>query len=156
GASGATPTKLTVSNNLLFFSAQTTTNGRELWRTDGTFFGTFALGDLNPGAVSSLPAQLTDAGGQLFFTANDGTHGVELWRSGGPGARPTVVVRLTHGRSSNPAALTNANGVLYFIRPYNGKYQELWKSDGTAAGTILVKDTYTSGGEMFPIGADKG
>ena len=72
-------------NNILFFVDDSGQSGHELWRSDGTAAGTFAVKDVNPGAVGSNPEYLTNVGGALYFIANDGVHGraVEKRRDGG-------------------------------------------------------------------------
>ncbi len=47
-------------------------------------------------------------------------------------------------RGSGVSSLVNLNGTLYFAASDGMKAAALWKSDGTAAGTVLVKDTYQS------------
>ena len=51
------------------------------------------------------------------------------------------------------------NGTLFFVADDGSHVPELWKSDGTAAGTVLVKQTYAVGmtdvnGTLFFAGAD--
>ena len=76
-----------------FFSAFDTTNGQELWKSDGTLAGTTLVKDIRPGAGDSYPFALTDVAGTLFFAADDGTtSGYELWKSNGTDAG---TVRLT-------------------------------------------------------------
>ncbi len=58
----------------LFFSAQESAFGYELWRTDGTTTGTKRVLDIYTGSTSSSPQYLTNAGGTLFFAARNGAH----------------------------------------------------------------------------------
>jgi ELWxxDGT repeat protein len=46
---------------------------------------------------------------------------------------------------SDPQELINVNGTIFFRANDGINGAELWKSDGTAAGTVMVKDIYTSG-----------
>lgn len=70
---------LWASNNRLYFAANDTTHGTELWVSDGTTAGTRILNDLRPGIESSgaNPVLLYDH--LLYFAADDGTSGIELW-----------------------------------------------------------------------------
>ena len=73
------PTDLTVVGNTLFFVATHHTNGKELWKSDGTSSGTMMVKDINSGTSSSDPEYLTAVGSTLYFQANDGSNGKELW-----------------------------------------------------------------------------
>ncbi|MEM7051835.1 MAG: ELWxxDGT repeat protein [Acidobacteriota bacterium] len=68
----------TAVDDAIFFAAQDSAHGIELWRTDGTEDGTVLAADINPRG-DSVPTQLTALGRQLLFTANDGDEGVELF-----------------------------------------------------------------------------
>ncbi|NIR71236.1 MAG: T9SS type A sorting domain-containing protein [Phycisphaerae bacterium] len=125
---------LTDVNGTLFFVANEQTNGRELWKSDGTVGGTVLVKDINPGSTGSIPLSLANVNGTLFFSADDGVNGRELWKSDGTAAG-TVLVKDINLGMLNPTWLTNVNGTLFF----SAGGRELWKSDGTTAGTVLVK-----------------
>ena len=76
------PSLLTVIGSTLFFKADDGTNGRELWKSDGTASGTVMVKDINSGSGSSSPLYFTAIGNTLFFRADDGTNGDELWMYG--------------------------------------------------------------------------
>src|SRR5262249_5197882 len=105
------------------------TNGRELWRSDGTAQGTVLVKDIAKGSTDSNPQYLTVANGALYFSAAGG-----LWKSDGTAAGTVLV------KTVDAAYLQNVNGTLYFVGTDATHGAELWKSDGTAAGTVLVKD----------------
>ena len=63
----------------LYFKGYDTTNGYELWKSDGTASGTVMVKDIRSGSSSSNPNYLTVLGNTLFFQANDGFIGVELY-----------------------------------------------------------------------------
>ncbi|MEG5002090.1 DUF4347 domain-containing protein, partial [Microcoleus sp. B5-C4] len=144
GLADSSPSSLTIVNGNLYFIANTT-NGLELWKSDGTAAGTVLVKDINSGVGSSFPSSysnLTNVNGTLYFTANDGTNGNELWKSDGTAAGTVLVKDINPGTGgSGPQYLANVNGTLYFSveKGTNGGY-ELWKSDGTADGTLLLKD----------------
>ncbi|WP_143406385.1 ELWxxDGT repeat protein, partial [Estrella lausannensis] len=141
-ASGASsPANFVDVNGTLYFTATTSTNGLELWKSDGSAAGTVLVKDINPGTLSSSPGNLTNVNGTLFFTADDGSNGVELWKSDGTAAGTTLVKNIyTTNGSSNPTGLTNISGILYFSAsdPSNGT--EVWRSDGTSSGTYMIAD----------------
>ena len=65
----------------LYFAANDGTNGRELWRTNGTT--TTLVEDIRTGSDGSYPDYFTALGDYLYFQADDGTNGYELWRTDG-------------------------------------------------------------------------
>ncbi len=76
----SSPAWLTAMGDLLYFSALSPENGRELFRTDGTMNGTAMEMDINSGLSSSDPSSLKVVGDNLWFMARDGTHGFEPWK----------------------------------------------------------------------------
>ncbi|NOS68464.1 MAG: hypothetical protein HOP33_00850, partial [Verrucomicrobia bacterium] len=143
GSGSSNPSNLTNVNGVLFFTANTSTNGTELWRSDAVQ-GAVLVRDINTffgGTASSTPANLANVNGVLYFTADDGTNGIELWRSDGTSVGTVRVETVNRLASFLPQNLTNVNGTLYFTaadNPANGT--ELWKSNGTAAGTLMVRN----------------
>ncbi len=134
-------------NGTFFFTAEDSTHGFELWKSDGTREGTVMVREINPGANRfSGPRYLTNVNGTLFFAADDGTHGLELWKSDGT-SEGTVMVRDIYpnpngsvGRFPYYTFFANVNGTLFFTATNGTSGYELWKSDGTPAGTVMVKD----------------
>jgi ELWxxDGT repeat protein len=111
---------------LLYFLAFATPGDEQLWRTDGTPGGTFAVRSL----PSQLAPSLADFRGKLYFDARDGSDSSELWESDGTpaGTRPFVSLGL-----SAPSWLGVAGDHLVLV--IDGK---LWSTDGTAAGTVVL------------------
>ncbi len=138
----------------LYFTAYTSTLGRELWRSDGSSAGTLLVRDIAPGAASAFSGAFepffTNVSGRLFFVANDGTNGPELWRSDGTWTSTVLVKEIWPGpnapaSSFPPRYLTNVSGTLFFAADDGNSGRELWKSDGTGAGTVLVSDIWPGG-----------
>jgi trimeric autotransporter adhesin len=71
--------------NLAFFVADDELRGRELWRSDGTAFGTWLVRDIAPGRASSDPSFLTAGSSVVFFIARSQTElsGVDVWQTDG-------------------------------------------------------------------------
>ena len=135
----ATPTAL---GSVLFFTASSPTaaSGVELWRTDGTSSGTYAVADINP-TGDSTPSELTAVGSTLYFVAYSPTYGSSLWKTDGTSA--TLVKDGFVGTAAAPgiSRLKATGSGLYFAAAALGAPgQEPWRSDGTAAGTVQVAD----------------
>ena len=103
---------LTNVNGTLFFSARSSANGRELWKSDGTAAGTQLVKDIRTGSGSgyysnsSSPSDLTAVGSTLYFSANDGTNGRELWKSDGTASGTQLVKDIRTGPQFLPATAT--------------------------------------------------
>jgi ELWxxDGT repeat protein len=129
------------------FSSRTTTEGNELWITDGTRDGTTLLRDIDPGTASGLSgiADFTPlADGLMVFAANDGVSGRELWVTDGTTAGTTVLRDTNEGAASaleTDAHITSlGDGRAVFVADDGTYGSELWVTDGTQTGTRLVQD----------------
>ncbi len=69
--------------NIGFFARHTPSEGSELWRTDGTDFGTHIVQDVFPGPAGSSPSHLCTVDGVLYFAAEHPLYGRVLWKSDG-------------------------------------------------------------------------
>ncbi|MBL8809681.1 MAG: hypothetical protein JNM43_05845 [Planctomycetaceae bacterium] len=151
GSIGLNPEGLTNVNGTLFFSGFTTTEGRELWKSDGTNGGTALVKDIQSGMGFGLPQNLTAVGSTVYFSADDGTNGQELWKSDGTANGTVLVKDLVPGSGhGSPRGLANANGVLFFTgaNPATSAFNP-WLSDGTANGTSVVNTTVLNLPENF-------
>jgi ELWxxDGT repeat protein len=140
-----------------FFPAYDETNGRELWKSDGTEAGTVLVKNIRAGSSGSSPSKLTAVGSTLYFSARDGTNGRELWKSDGTTAGTFLVKDIRPGlddeddpESGNPEELIAVGNTLYFSANDGTNGEELWKSDGTEAGTVMVKDIRAGSNEDGP------
>ena len=101
GASGSSPGAVTNVNGTLYFLANDSAHGSELWKSDGTTAGTVIVDDIDPGATSSFPFYLTNLNGTLYFQASHGTNGAELWKSDGTAAGTMMVKDIDPGANSS-------------------------------------------------------
>jgi trimeric autotransporter adhesin len=134
------PESLTNVNGTLFFTADNVTNGRELWKSDGTTDGTTLVINLTPetdevgsGSNSSNLSGFVDVNGILFFIDTNVVT-PSLYKSDGTTTGTTFLREFRFVE-----LLINLNGTL--LLSADG---ELWKSDGTPEGTTLVKDINTT------------
>jgi ELWxxDGT repeat protein len=87
--------------------------GRELWRSDGTVSGTRPLFELAPYPAAS---DLVVAGGRVWFAGIDREHGVELWSTDGTAAGTRLETDLAPGPAwSTPQSLLPVGDKLYFL-----------------------------------------
>lgn len=83
-------TSTAILGNQLFFIANTSKEGVELWKTDGTTAGTVLVKDIDPGFLDSDPALFTIFNNKLYFDADE-----DLWQSDGTTAGTTLVKDFT-------------------------------------------------------------
>src|SRR5215203_2029926 len=151
----------------IYFQATTVKYGDELWKSDGTEWGTKIVKDIVPGPGTSDPEDIVSTAPRTtFFRAWDKKHGEELWKTDGtekgtklikdinpdlpPGARCDQSECGIPKGWSHPDTVT-AMGKMVFFAADDGKHGvELWKRDGTNRGTKLVKDINTVRGNSNP------
>ena len=173
GPGWSSPSYLTVKDSLLLFLASSedlTAGGieTELWRSDGTFEGTYMVKDIWPGpyhshggpGINGYTSSAVVNGIYYFAAKGPGEYvgenyigGLELWRSDGTLEGTYIVTDLTptydaiYGEAwSYPNNLINFKNQLFFSAFSTNTGNELFKSDGTAGGTHLVKDICPDGG----------
>ena len=132
GVSGSAPrglfTARTAMGDRIFFSAQTSQQGREVWTSDGTQQGTSLLADLFPGIRGSNPANFFElAPGRIIFTADDGLTGTELWETDGTAAGTRQIADINPGTESSwPSSFSIVGGRLWFSAFTRASGRELW------------------------------
>ena len=128
--------------SLLFFEADTSAEGLELWKSDGTTLGTELVKDIDSGSGDSNMAELAEIGGSLFFRADDDTgSGVEPWKSDGTVTGTEMITDINPGSGwSSPRDYTAGPAFAYFVAFDVTNGHELWGTNGTGAGTTLIKD----------------
>ena len=154
-----------MARNKALFTATDSTNGKELWITDGTATGTKLLKDIYPGFSSSNPSSLvTLANGKVLFSAAADAvdTGLELWITDGTATGTKLLKDLYPGPSgSAPTNLTKlGNGKVIFSASDGTSNGNLWVSDGTATGTIRFANIFgpnngNSLAQFTPFGVNK-
>lgn len=138
GAASSNPSSLTLINNKLYFAADDSLHGNELWISSGTPGTTHLLVDVNPGTAASNPQNLIYFKDALFFTADDGKHDIELWKLN---LSTKNLQRLTNTSVSSPFyGFIIYQNKLYFSFNDGVHGSELWETDGTITGTKLAVD----------------
>ena len=137
--------------NKFLFSADNSTNGKELWISDGTEAGTVMLKDIKPGTRtnSSNPQYFFTHRNTVYFYTNEGYYGApfELWRSDGT-ASGTIKIGDQETVSTERVVV---DSTLYFISA-NGLIQK----DLTKAGYKTIIDrTYNTDINTFAANASQ-
>src|SRR5690606_674501 len=91
GGYWSNPSAFVEHQGVAYFVARAPTEGRFLWRSDGSAAGTWRV------ATASGVQQLTVAGGSLYFGASSGGSGVEPWTSDGTPAGTRALGDLAAG-----------------------------------------------------------
>ncbi|PKL36549.1 hypothetical protein CVV38_01450 [Candidatus Peregrinibacteria bacterium HGW-Peregrinibacteria-1] len=157
GVGSSNPGSFISHNGLLFFVADDGTNGRELWRSDGTIGGTYMVKDIYPGSGGSFPGEFTVYNNLLFFVATD-DNGVAfgsdqgLWVTDGSSQNTVKVKNVNSAGNDSVSNLIVANGLLFFKADNGANGQELWVTDGSEGNTIrLVLSSFGYTNPMNPI-----
>jgi len=152
GAGSSCPEYFTQAAGLFFFSADDTSNGQELWVSDGTEAGTLLVEDIYAGTESAKPSGLNALGEQLiFFALVESTSDAEIWLSDGTPDGTFSLFELSDPVfSSDPDNSIAIKGVAYFNADDGLTGRDLWRSDGTPGGTWKVKDINSSSTTAVP------
>ncbi len=132
------------NDTTLFFTANDGTNGRELWKTNGTLATTTMVRNIyqdTAGAQSSNPTLLTVSGDKVFFKAVDGPSAAndsELWVSASPF---TDATKLTSFANASDIANIHAvnSQILFTGSEDNMVTNAIYKSDGSVSGTVRLR-----------------
>jgi ELWxxDGT repeat protein len=146
------PANFTKGNGVTFFSGNTSSEGSELWRTDGTPQGTQMVKDINPGPSNSGPRQLTAVGSHLYFVAFGPSRGYELFRTNGFDETYMVKDIFPGLGSSAINNLVSFKGKLFFQADDGVNGYELWQSNGSNTFTTMVKNIRASDTNIVDMG----
>jgi ELWxxDGT repeat protein len=139
GVASSDPHHLTVVNDVLYFGADDSVNGDELWRSNGTAEGTALIEDYALGAENSHPHGFTAFAGTVFFIAWRPEDGMELRAL--KGGKITCVRDIAPDTaSSHPDELVVLGNHLYFLANDGIHGKELWVTEGDEKNTRMVYD----------------
>ena len=136
-----------VGSNLVF-RARNSSNGEELWRSNGTASGTIRYASISPTfqTASLYRPTATIKTNTHYFVANDGVHGNEIWRTQGSGSTTYMVADLNpndhlfiqDGKENDIRSMYAFRDSLYVSAVDNTGSWALYKTNGTAAGMSKV------------------
>ncbi|WP_116128143.1 T9SS type A sorting domain-containing protein [Lewinella sp. IMCC34183] len=138
-----------------FFPAYLPETGIELWRTDGTVAGTFAVDDLYPGTVESRLSNLTIWKDGILFTAESPLYGSEVFFSSGSAGSAEIVVDInteTSGSKPRPRAVVGRRLVVEATTPGTGT--ELFTVDTAGKVELLIDAVWGKWGSFPDVFAD--
>jgi ELWxxDGT repeat protein len=143
----------------VYFIAEHPTDGRVIWRTNGTPEGTQAIRPKGTGAQEFAPyaAEMVGFKGQLVVSGAflGGPGGdvelffVDVSTPGAESHKRTIDIR-PGSKGSWPRQLTPAGDHVFFTADDGVHGRELWVTDGTKNGTHLVKDILLPG-DLTPL-----
>jgi ELWxxDGT repeat protein len=148
-----------VVGNMLFFAGRDATNGRELWKTDGSSAGTAMIKDINPGPANGAEGPYFSYNDQLYFFGNTPEYGAEPWVSNGTDQGTFLLRDIESGPEGvNPYryySIVN-NGEVYFFTHASlegdSEYgATIWKTGGTPSSTVKVT-THLEDGNAHNLG----
>lgn len=127
------PADLVVSGDQLFFSAYTSSTGREPWVTDGTIEGTRMIKDLTEDAMSSETYAYYPYNNGIFFIS-----GNRLWVSDGSSEG---TFHFEKEGLSNPSGFIQLGSKLVIKAAGTNNYRSrgLWITDGTLDNTQRIE-----------------
>ena len=155
-----TPSITASHDGTVYFRGYDSTNKYALWKSEAPHYtGSVMVKDTYTGSSSSHvygPYGMVAVGDTIFFNGYDSTNKYTLWKSDGT-ATGTVMVKNIHSSANiaqpqGPVYLTAVGDIVYFRGYDNINDYALWKSDGTAAGTMMVKDTYPASSSSTSFG----
>ncbi len=131
GPGNSSPDDFVALGDTLYFRANTTTEGYELWKYNpGTNTAT-RLSDINPGANSSLTGGMIAFNNNLYFAADSGSGDIELYRYSPATGTINLVEDIYPGvLPSLPMQFTIAGTKLYFTADDGNHGRELFVYDG--------------------------
>jgi ELWxxDGT repeat protein len=136
------PFGFTAAGANLYFTANDTVTGDELWKTDGTPAGTARVIDLVPGSGGSEIYHLVEAADQLLFSSSAYPPQGGFYRTDGSEAGTVQLTdKFPNPDVGDPTLVAVVGDVGYFATTTagSGSATYIWKSDGTVAGTDAVK-----------------
>lgn len=124
--------------NKFFFTGGTSTEGNELWISDGTLAGTSMVKDIYAGTgdginISNGISYLYTTGA-LFFKGTTAAQGDELWKSDGTSAGTAIVQDIYPGTGNAAPELTlvtNFNKIIFSATDGSSSQTDLFVVDGT-------------------------
>lgn len=137
-ANSGSPAFVARIGDKFFFTATNSTEGQELYVTDGTTSGTILLKDIYAGSVGSAPSNFVVYGNYLIFTAKSNIYGDEIWITDGTSAGTLLYYDLLPGATgsgSRNLALLNSNTLFFTAFNSQSRLASVFLTDLSNANT---------------------
>jgi len=137
---GSEPPEVVAAGGRLWFGADQSPYGQELWSSAGTPETTTLAADISRGAASSAPASFAALGDRVLFAAGRcDVRGYDLWSSDG-----TSTQRLSPPESSCSADNVDPEQPILAGGAHGFFWQDqftanLWRTDGTPGGLVELR-----------------
>lgn len=132
GAESSEPRELTVIGGRVYFTAYTSSSGRQVWWATSTPGSARAVS----GTAGISPHGLVAVGSMVFFTGTTAAAGTELNVMAVPSGAVTLIDIRSGVTSSMPSELTAFGGYVYFAAAAAGRGRELWRSNGVTTERV--------------------
>jgi ELWxxDGT repeat protein len=154
-SSSASPSQFAVSGDLLYFVVRGYVSGTiyQLWRSDGTAAGTFAVTDAN--AAVNEYTRLSPVGVRsVIYPGRTTATGAEPWVTDGTVGTSRLLKEFVPGSADGwtTSGFDPAGGRLLTVAAGTTGRPELWGTDGTTAGTAVVRTIDEAGVYLQPVG----
>ncbi|HIK05310.1 MAG TPA: pre-peptidase C-terminal domain-containing protein [Trichormus sp. M33_DOE_039] len=131
------PANLTALGNTLYFTANDSSTGVQLWSSNGSTATRLSnITDFNP-------SNLTVFNNRLYFTASNSSFGQELWEYNGTSVNRISDINTGTG-NSNPNNLTVAGNKLFFTAVDNSSTRKLWVYNGTSLNLVDINPSFAT------------
>ena len=159
GVNSASIYDFTEYQGSLYFAADDSVYGKELWKANPTT-GLTMVKNIRPGSPASDISYLTVIGDIMYFRANDGTNGHEMWRSDGTTMGTYMVANINPGTGdSYPGCFTDfGDDKILFTANDATHGNELWmynsSTPASATNPHLVIDLISGSDSSNPCGPE--
>jgi ELWxxDGT repeat protein len=160
GSNSASIYGFTEYQGSLYFAADDSVYGKELWKANPTT-GLTMVKNIRPGSAGSDAYSLTVIGDIMYFRANDGTNGNEMWRSDGTTMGTYMVANINAGTGdSYPRCFTDFGDDKILFAASDGTHgNELWMYNSSlvvsTSNPHMVEDIRLGSPSSTPCGYDQ-
>jgi len=140
---GSDPANFLEFNGKLYFSAEDSIYGNELWQYDSENFHVFDLWE----SRSSFPVDLIEYNNKMYFCSKTQNNGNRLWVSDGTGTPSEIVGDYSISTRNGIPTLVTFNNKIYFYSVKDDVFN-IWEFNGTDAPKRILEIAQTAQDEF--------